>query len=438
MEISCKEIRFWDGSNLGNTFNLVAAEDTPPVANDDGAPVLENATVSGNVLDNDKDAELDPITVTAVNGNAGNVGSGPVLLASGALLEMNANGFATYNPNGAFNTLISAEKAAATGAVNTTATDRFEYTVNGGDTAIATITINGVDGAGDVLEGNGENNSITGFQNESESFDLSQGGADTVSAGGGNDLIFFGSQFTNEDRVDGGAGFDSLALLGNYSAALTFDANDLVGIERLLLLSGTTIDPNGAPASYNMNTIDANVGTAGLTVTAASLGAGETLTFNGTAETNGAFRVQGGAGADIIAGGAKGDVLQGNSGNDQLFGLGGNDTLIGGIGADQLRGGAGADTFRYDSVLDSSPVSTPRSDRSALRADALPPGGTDRIADFGRGQGDKIDLSRSMRSPPQPAMTRSPSLARTGLPRWQASFAQASTSTQVRGRSKAT
>ena len=57
--------------------------------------------------------------------------------------------------------------------------------------------------------------------------------------------------------------------------------------------------------------------------------------FNGSAETDGSFVLQGGAGADSLTGGA------------------GADTLAGGRGGDTLSGGGGADMFSYDGASES-------------------------------------------------------------------------------------
>ena len=73
-----------------------------------------------------------------------------------------------------------------------------------------------------------------------------------------------------------------------------------------------------------------------LQVIATTLGADESLRFDGRAELNGAFRILSGAGDDTLYGGA------------------GNDTLYGGLGADHLIGGGGDDTFVYRSVLEST------------------------------------------------------------------------------------
>jgi Ca2+-binding RTX toxin-like protein len=200
---------------------------------------------------------------------------------------------------------------------------------------------------------------------------LDDGGDDTVSGGGGNDFFYYGDKLTAADRTDGGAGTDTIGLLGTYD--LTFAAHSLVGVERLALYTGQP-SSGGTASSYTLRTIDANVGPQGLEVTAESLQAGETLVFDGSAETDGAFRITGGGGSDSIAGGALADVLRGGGGADSLFGLAGNDRLIGGAGADTLRGGIGRDLFIFQSTGDSTAAAT------------------DRIRDFEKGV-DRIDLS---------------------------------------------
>jgi Ca2+-binding RTX toxin-like protein len=153
--------------------------------------------------------------------------------------------------------------------------------------------------------------------------------------------------------VDGGSGTDTLGLHGVYGG-LVLTETSLVGVERIGLYSSTTSGQPG-PFSYHITTHDANVAAGGsLFVTAAALKANETLTFIGSAETDGAFRVQGGAGADLIVGGGGNDYLIGNGGNDQLFGKGGDDYLVGGAGQDQLRGGFGFDVFRFLAASDST------------------------------------------------------------------------------------
>ena len=64
-----------------------------------------------------------------------------------------------------------------------------------------------------------------------------------------------------------------------------------------------------------------------LTVDASSFTT-KTLTFDGTAESNGSFKITGGALADVLKGGQKNDTLTGGGGTDQLTGNGGNDQFV--------------------------------------------------------------------------------------------------------------
>ena len=110
---------------------------TAPNAVEDAYGTDEDTVKSANVLANDSDADNDPLTVTAINGQTANVG-GATTLSSGAKLTLNADGTFSYDPNGAFENLNTGEEA----------TDNFSYTIadgNGGtDTAAVTMTIDGV------------------------------------------------------------------------------------------------------------------------------------------------------------------------------------------------------------------------------------------------------------------------------------------------------
>jgi hypothetical protein len=91
--------------------------------------------------------------------------------------------------------------------------------------------------------------------------------------------------------------------------------------------------------------------------------------------TEGDDVIDGGAGNDTLSGEAGNDILIGGDGNDVLYGGDGDDVLIGGLGRDVLIGGSGADTFAFKSESDSVP------------------GSPDRIVDFSRQEGDRIDVS---------------------------------------------
>ncbi len=125
---------------LGNAIFWIPAQSTQaegePVAIDDTGTTDENNQLSAGapgVLSNDSGSGL---SVTAVNGSSGNVGS-LITLTSGALLTLNSNGSYIYNPNGKFESLDAGGNT----------TDQFQYTVSNGtgsDTATVTITITGV------------------------------------------------------------------------------------------------------------------------------------------------------------------------------------------------------------------------------------------------------------------------------------------------------
>ena len=124
---------------------IFIVNNTPPVAQDDNVTTDEDTVLNGDVLaDNgngaDSDVDGDPLTVTAVDGNAANVGI-QITLASGALLTVNSDGTFSYDPNGQFESLGAGE----------TFDDTFDYTIddgNGGtDSATVTITVTGVNDA---------------------------------------------------------------------------------------------------------------------------------------------------------------------------------------------------------------------------------------------------------------------------------------------------
>ncbi len=158
-------------------------------------------------------------------------------------------------------------------------------------------------------------------------FDLSRGGNDTVSGGGGDDGFLFGAALTAADTIDGGAGSnDQVGIQGNYSGAnaLVLGATTLAGIEVLSALPGF---------SYNITTNDGNVAAGQrLAIFGTNLGAGDNFTVNASAETDGNVRIYGGLGIDTFTGGA---------GNDGFyFGpnrFGASDQVIGGGGTnDQI------------------------------------------------------------------------------------------------------
>ncbi|HEY0026686.1 MAG TPA: calcium-binding protein [Allosphingosinicella sp.] len=226
----------------------------------------------------------------------------------------------------------------------------------------------GTSATGQGVRGNAlDNDMVTGAGNDL--IVLDDGGNDVVASGGGADFFYFGAAWTAADKVDGGAGFDIVGLLGSYNMLL--DAGHLTGVERLALYTGL-YEPGGTPLSYTITTTDSAVaaGTT-LNIIAASLRAEETLVFNGSAEKDARFTITAGAGNDILAGGATYDYLAGGAGKDSLYGLSGNDTLYGGLGADLLDGGAGKDYFQYHEAAESTGLNFDTLSRFDASADKI-------------------------------------------------------------------
>lgn len=168
-------------------------------------------------------------------------------------------------------------------------------------------------------------------------FTLPFAGDDTIKGGAGDDEIVFTDVLTGADRVNGGGGFDTLTLEGDFSGGRVFDAHTLSAIERIVVDDGF---------SYSLTTADGNVAAGQtLTVDAALLTGTNTLNWDGSKETDGRYVVTGGAGDDIIRGGA---------GNDALHGGDGLDRIKGDLGADTLDGAGGIDVYIYAAVAEST------------------------------------------------------------------------------------
>jgi len=98
-------------------------------------------------------------------------------------------------------------------------------------------------------------------------FDISLGGADTVNAGGADDVIEAGTGFSADDVINGGDGNDTLLISGVQPAPVIMNSTTLTAVETI-----------AASAGSGVNLVLNNSNVAGLYF-------GTTLTFDSTAQT---------------------------------------------------------------------------------------------------------------------------------------------------------
>ncbi|HEY2071267.1 MAG TPA: calcium-binding protein [Rhizomicrobium sp.] len=199
-----------------------------------------------------------------------------------------------------------------------------------------------------TIKGTAGDDILTGTA-AADSFNMAQGGDDTVSGLGGNDVFLYGATFNAADHIDGGDGIDTLDLDGDYSTDTVFEPNTLVNVEKITLSAGH---------DYYLQMNDATVAAGqNLQVNASALGAGNTLTFFGNSETDGSLTVTGGAGDDNISGGKFHNDLYGGAGDDTIYVNGGVNTVEGGDGNDTIRiEGAFSSTSKFDGGAGSNQI----------------------------------------------------------------------------------
>lgn len=185
--------------------------------------------------------------------------------------------------------------------------------------------------------------------------------ADQIFGLGGNDILI---GFDGDDVLEGGAGadqlFGSVGLdLASYRASPAAINVDLANF----------VVTGGHAQGDNLYSIEGVIGSA--------------YADRMVGAVWGRHVFRGEAGNDAIWGGADRDTLEGGDGNDLLTGFGGNDALNGGNGNDilrgsggddELRGGGGVDTVELDFVAGGAVV-----DLAAGTATGGPGAGNDRL-----------------------------------------------------------
>ena len=220
------------------------------------------------------------------------------------------------------------------GAANFNGTDSFSYTIsdNNGGTASATVSLT-------ILSVNDSPVAVD------DVFSVYRNGQVT------------GSVLSNDTDIDGGT---LTVQPGSYVTSL--------GGSMVLSVNGsfTYLPPKGffgGQDSFDYTALDGQGGS----------DAG-TVTFNVVLPSG---AIVGTSAGNKLKGTSKGDLILGLAGNDRIDAGKGDDIVVGGTGKDTIKGGKGADMFVFESAGDS----------------AVKPKLSDLIADFKRGQGDRIDLS---------------------------------------------
>ncbi|MFS0738102.1 hypothetical protein ABC347_13720 [Sphingomonas sp. 1P06PA] len=226
-------------------------------------------------------------------------------------------------------------------------------------------TINGTEAA-NALNGNGGNDVLVG-----------NGGNDVLNGGDGSDLLRGGE---GNDTLDGGTGADT--LVGGNGDDLYYIDN---AADAIAEAAGGGTDRAVVSVNYTLGR-EVETGIIAGTADIALTGNAIANTLNGN---SGANIIRGGDGADTILGNDGADQLFGDAGDDFLRGGTGDDLLVGGLGVDQQQGGTGADRFRLATLADSGPVFAT----------------ADRISDFSRAEGDRIDVSAIDANGPGPGDT---------------------------------
>ena len=176
----------------------------------------------------------------------------------------------------------------------------------------------GIDGLVGYFPDGGSRATYTFKPNETY-HDFSKGGPWNVIGNGLSDTMYFGAAFNGSDTINGEGGYNYVSIAGNYGS-LTLQQSMLTNIEALNLAGGYSYNI----ISQNLNIPAAVNSTFG--VNAGSLGSSDSLTFNGSAETNGQFAITSNAGSNNLTGGSGNDIfLMGANfnANDHLNGEGG-------------------------------------------------------------------------------------------------------------------
>ena len=265
LEYSYDVIDSKGGSVMQTVMITIDGRNDAPVAVDDAFLTDEDTVLNGvNVLDAnpttaDSDVELDMLSISAVNGNAGDVGNA-ISIGAGGLLTLTSAGVLTFNPNGSYDYL----------AVGESTTETFTYTVDDGNggTDIATVTIT-IDGANDPV--NAVDDIVTVSKNNTLNFDVrADNGLGADSDPDLSDVLLV----SYLDNLTGSQGVSITTALG---AIVTLEGNGTVTYNPNGMFGGLTLPTDFIDDSFGYQIRDQNGSTSTATVTVSVTGSNEVL-----------------------------------------------------------------------------------------------------------------------------------------------------------------
>ena len=337
----------FDSAVATTTIDITAVDDLP-VAQPDAFTITENGSITGGNLfasngsGTDGDPDGPPLSISAVNGVAGNVNN-TIILASGASLTVNANGTFSYNPGTAF----LSTPVPGSGASNTPGQDSFTYTLAGGNTVTVIITLTGLD-TDDIMLGTAGGDTLFSDGGQDDLYGL--GGNDVYhiadasdvvfeAVGAGSDVVYVGASYTlaagqevevlsvNDHSATtainltgnafvnilyGNAGVNQLYGGGGADILLGYGGNDVYHVDNAGVLAVETVG-GGSDVVYT-----------NLSYALAAKSEVEVLSVNDHSATT-AINLTGNAFVNILYGNAGVNHLTGGGGADILIGYGGND-----------------------------------------------------------------------------------------------------------------
>ncbi|WP_353110612.1 Ig-like domain-containing protein [Salinisphaera dokdonensis] len=262
-----------DGNGGSNSDEFaLAVNNVEPIAAADTVSTDENTLATGNVLDNDADGgqDTDPLTVSQVNGEAGNVGT-PTAGANGGQFTIGPDGTYSFEPGADFDDL----------AVGESRTTTISYEVsdgNGGtDTATLTVTVNGTNDApaanadsnatsenivlsGDVLANDADADVTDTLVVSQVNGDSNGVGSPVGAVDGGQFTINADGSYDFDPKGD----FDDLAVGESRTTTISYQVSDGNGGFDTAVLTVTVNGTNDGPVAVaDTNTTTENVAVSG-------------------------------------------------------------------------------------------------------------------------------------------------------------------------------